>query len=107
MQLGHAARRAGRTTEALGHYRSAVEQDPESAEAQSYSRRAIGKNRSDVSAFKSLVQSTSGRLSSEELSALESRSGRAEQYGARLKPLRDGLSEAGVNLETGAWRGNS
>ena len=41
-------------------------------EAQSYSRRAIGKNRSDVSAFKSLVQSTSGRLSSEELSALES-----------------------------------
>ena len=35
MQLGHAARRAGRTTEALGHYRSAVEQDPESAEAHS------------------------------------------------------------------------
>ena len=35
MQLGHAARRAGRTTEALGHYRSALEQDPESAEAHS------------------------------------------------------------------------
>ena len=38
---------------------------------------------------------------------LESRASRAEQYGARLKPLRDGLSEAGVDLETGAWRGNS
>jgi tetratricopeptide (TPR) repeat protein len=35
MQLGHAARRAGRTGEALDHYRSAVEQDPGSAEAHS------------------------------------------------------------------------
>ena len=33
---------------------------------------------------------------------LESRASRAEHYGARLKPLRDGLSEAGVDLETGA-----
>ena len=33
MQLGHAARRAGRTGEALDHYRSAVEQEPGSAEA--------------------------------------------------------------------------
>ena len=33
--LGHAARRAGRTTEALGHYRSAVEQEPGNAEAHS------------------------------------------------------------------------
>jgi tetratricopeptide (TPR) repeat protein len=35
MQLGHAARKAGRTTEALDHYRNAVEQEPGSAEAQS------------------------------------------------------------------------
>ena len=35
MQQGHAARRAGRTAEALDHYRNAVEQDPESAEANS------------------------------------------------------------------------
>jgi tetratricopeptide (TPR) repeat protein len=35
MQQGHAARRAGRTAEALDHYRTAVEQDPESAEANS------------------------------------------------------------------------
>jgi tetratricopeptide (TPR) repeat protein len=35
MQLGHTARRVGRTAEALDHYRSAVEQEPESAEANS------------------------------------------------------------------------
>lgn len=35
MQLGHAARKAGRTAEALDHYRSAVEQEPGSAEANS------------------------------------------------------------------------
>ena len=35
MQLGHAARKAGRATEALDHYRSAVELDPGSAELQS------------------------------------------------------------------------
>jgi tetratricopeptide (TPR) repeat protein len=35
MQLGHAARKAGRVTEALDHYRSAVEQEPGSAEANS------------------------------------------------------------------------
>lgn len=35
MKLGHAARHAGRTGEALEHYRSAVEQDPGSAEANS------------------------------------------------------------------------
>ena len=35
MQQGHAARKAGRTAEALDHYRTAVEQDPESAEANS------------------------------------------------------------------------
>ncbi len=35
MQLGHAARRAGRTAEALDHYRSALEQEPGSAEANS------------------------------------------------------------------------
>lgn len=33
MQLGHAARKAGRTSEALDHYRSAVDQEPGSAEA--------------------------------------------------------------------------
>jgi Flp pilus assembly protein TadD len=33
MQLGHAARRAGRTGEALDHYRAALEQEPASAEA--------------------------------------------------------------------------
>ncbi len=35
MQLGHAARKAGRATEALDHYRSAVELEPGSAELQS------------------------------------------------------------------------
>ncbi len=35
LQLGHAARKAGRTAEALDHYRSAVEQEPQSAEANS------------------------------------------------------------------------
>jgi tetratricopeptide (TPR) repeat protein len=35
MRLGHAARTSGRTAEALAHYRSAVEQEPESAEANS------------------------------------------------------------------------
>jgi tetratricopeptide (TPR) repeat protein len=35
MQLGHAARKAGRMAEALDHYRSAVEQEPGSAEANS------------------------------------------------------------------------
>jgi len=35
MQQGHAARKAGRTAEALDHYRTAVEEDPESAEANS------------------------------------------------------------------------
>jgi Flp pilus assembly protein TadD len=35
MQLGHAARRAGRTAEALDHYRSAAAQEPGSAEAHS------------------------------------------------------------------------
>ena len=35
MQQGHAARKAGRADEALGHYRSAVELEPGSAEAQS------------------------------------------------------------------------
>jgi tetratricopeptide (TPR) repeat protein len=35
MQLGHAARKAGRAAEALDHYRSAVELEPGSAEAQS------------------------------------------------------------------------
>jgi Flp pilus assembly protein TadD len=35
MQLGHAARKAGRADEALDHYRSAVELEPGSAEAQS------------------------------------------------------------------------
>ena len=35
MRLGHAARRAGRTGEALDHYRSALEEEPESAEANS------------------------------------------------------------------------
>ena len=35
LQLGHAARRAGRTSEALDHYRSAIEQEPGSAEAHS------------------------------------------------------------------------
>ena len=38
---------------------------------------------------------------------LESRAGRAEHYGARLKPLRDALLKASVDLETGEWRGNS
>jgi tetratricopeptide (TPR) repeat protein len=33
MQLGHAARKAGRVAEALDHYRGAVEQEPQSAEA--------------------------------------------------------------------------
>ena len=33
MQQGHAARKAGRSTEALDHYRAALEQEPESAEA--------------------------------------------------------------------------
>jgi tetratricopeptide (TPR) repeat protein len=33
MQLGHAARKAGRVAEALDHYRAAVEQEPQSAEA--------------------------------------------------------------------------
>ena len=35
MQLGHAARKAGRAAEALDHYRSAVELEPGSAELQS------------------------------------------------------------------------
>ena len=35
MQLGHAARKAGRAAEALEHYRSAVEVEPGDAEAQS------------------------------------------------------------------------
>src|SRR5688572_8066703 len=35
MQLGHAARKAGRVDEALDYYRSAVELEPESAEAHS------------------------------------------------------------------------
>jgi tetratricopeptide (TPR) repeat protein len=35
MELGHAARKAGRAAEALDHYRSAVELEPGSAEAQS------------------------------------------------------------------------
>lgn len=35
MQQGHAARKAGRTAEALDHYRTAVEQDPQNAEAHS------------------------------------------------------------------------
>ena len=35
MQQGHAARKAGRADEALAHYRSAVELEPGSAEAQS------------------------------------------------------------------------
>ena len=35
IRLGHAARAAGRTAEALYHYRSAVEQEPQSAEANS------------------------------------------------------------------------
>lgn len=35
MQQGHAARKAGRVGEALAHYRSAVEQEPDSAEANS------------------------------------------------------------------------
>lgn len=35
MQLGHAARKAGRADEALGHYRTAVDSEPQSAEAQS------------------------------------------------------------------------
>ncbi len=35
MQLGHSARKAGRMAEALDHYRSAVEQEPDSAEANS------------------------------------------------------------------------
>jgi Flp pilus assembly protein TadD len=35
MRLGHAARKAGRVAEALDHYRSAVEREPESAEANS------------------------------------------------------------------------
>ncbi len=33
IQLGHAARRAGRNAEALGYYRSAVDQEPGNAEA--------------------------------------------------------------------------
>ena len=32
---------------------------------------------------------------------------RAEHYGAWLRALRDGLTKAGVDLESGAWRGNS
>ena len=35
MQLGHAARKAGRPSEALAHYREALDRDPESAEANS------------------------------------------------------------------------
>lgn len=35
MRQGHAARKAGRVAEALAHYRSAVEREPESAEANS------------------------------------------------------------------------
>ena len=35
LQRGHAARKAGRAEEALAHYRSAVELEPGSAEAQS------------------------------------------------------------------------
>lgn len=35
MQLGHAARKAGRAAEALDHYRTAVELEPDSAELQS------------------------------------------------------------------------
>ncbi len=35
MRLGHAARKAGRSAEALAHYRSALEQEPGSAEANS------------------------------------------------------------------------
>ncbi|MGH8243368.1 MAG: sulfotransferase [Steroidobacteraceae bacterium] len=35
MELGHAARKAGRADEALEHYRTAVDSEPQSAEAQS------------------------------------------------------------------------
>lgn len=35
MQLGHAARKAGRAAEALAHYRSALDAEPDSAEANS------------------------------------------------------------------------
>ena len=63
-------------------------------EAQSYSRRAIGKNPSDVSAYKSLVQSTSGRLSNEELSALESLVDREELRLADRAPPRSRLPTA-------------
>ncbi|MGH8202957.1 MAG: tetratricopeptide repeat protein, partial [Steroidobacteraceae bacterium] len=35
MELGHAARKAGRADEALDHYRTAVDSEPQSAEAQS------------------------------------------------------------------------
>jgi Flp pilus assembly protein TadD len=35
MRLGHAARKAGRTAEALAHYRSALDAEPDSAEANS------------------------------------------------------------------------
>jgi tetratricopeptide (TPR) repeat protein len=35
IQLGHAARKAGRTSEALDHYRSAIDREPGSAEAHS------------------------------------------------------------------------
>jgi tetratricopeptide (TPR) repeat protein len=45
-------------------------------EAQSYCRRAITKNRDDASAYKALALLTGGRLSPEELSALESLVGR-------------------------------
>jgi hypothetical protein len=38
---------------------------------------------------------------------LEARAGRADAYGSRLDPLRDALAEAGVDLETGAWRGRA
>jgi tetratricopeptide (TPR) repeat protein len=38
---------------------------------------------------------------------LEARAGRADAYGSRLEPLRDALAEAGVDLETGAWRGRA
>jgi tetratricopeptide (TPR) repeat protein len=47
-------------------------------EAQSYCRRAIGKDHSDVSAWKALVQLTGGRLSQEEILGLESLIERAD-----------------------------
>ncbi len=47
-------------------------------EAQSYGRRALDRDRSDVSAYKSLVQLTGGRLPKEDLAALEALVDRAD-----------------------------